>query len=211
MVLRDIIVILGGYLLGSIPFAFLITKAATGKDIRFEGEGNVGARNVLHVAGLVPGMLTALGDVGKGTAAYWLNHNWGSGDKVLYLTGCALMLGHGFPLWLGWRGGKGLAAAAGFLLPMWPWSVLAALVIFLIARAFIPDFNLSFAVAGASFPILTLLEGNDLQGFLFIIFFLGMAGVKKVIDLPHERAIRAKSGWIEGLDQARQVRHQNTD
>ena len=206
--LRDSAVILIGYLLGSIPFAFLITRVATGKDIRFEGEGNVGARNVLHVAGLIPGLLTLVLDVGKGAAAHWVVRNGGSGNIALYLTGVALMLGHGFPLWLGWRGGKGLAAAFGFLSQMWPYSVLATLVIFIAARAVLPDFNLAFTVAGAAFPFVTLLEGNTLQGVAFIVFFLGIAGVKKVIDLPHERAIRAKSGWTEGLDH---VRHQSAE
>lgn len=197
--MQDILVFLVGYLLGSIPFAFLITKLFTGKDIRYEGEGNVGTRNVLHVAGVVPGVLTGLLDVGKGAAAHWVGRRWGSGELALYVAGFALMLGHGFPIWLKGRGGKGLGPASGFLLCMWPYSVLAMGAIFLLARAVIPDFNLSFAVAGTAFPFLTFLEGNDLKGFLFIVFFLGLAGVKKVLDLPHERACRAKSGWVEGL------------
>jgi len=201
--LRDIALILGGYLLGSIPFAFLITKAVTGRDIRFEGEGNVGARNVLHVAGPMPGLLTVLLDGAKGAAAYWLAETWGSGNVTLYLTGAALLVGHGFPVWLSWRGGKGLAAAAGFLLQMWPWSLLATLVILVVARSVIPDFNLSVTVAGTLFPFLTFWEGNDLEGLLFIIFFLGLTGVKKVLDLPHEKAIRDKSGWHEGLHRTR--------
>jgi len=181
--LRDIALILGGYLLGSIPFAFLITKAVTGRDIRFEGEGNL--------------------DGAKGAAAYWLAETWGSGNVTLYLTGAALLVGHGFPVWLSWRGGKGLAAAAGFLLQMWPWSLLATLVILVVARSVIPDFNLSVTVAGTLFPFLTFWEGNDLEGLLFIIFFLGLTGVKKVLDLPHEKAIRDKSGWHEGLHRTR--------
>jgi len=205
-VLCDAVAVLAGYLLGSLPFAFIITKLATGKDIRFEGEGNVGARNVLHVAGPIPGLLTLLLDAGKGAAAYYLGHRWGSGDLALYLAGFALMLGHGFPVWLGWRGGKGMGPATGFLLPMWPYAVLSALLILIAARAVIPDFNLSLTLAGAAFPFLTLWEGNDLQGLLFIVFFLGMAGIKKVIDLPHERAMRAKSGWTEGLAHARHTR-----
>jgi len=201
--LEDVVVILAGYLLGSIPFAFIITKAFTGKDIRYEGEGNVGARNVLHVAGLVPGVLAGLLDVGKGAAAHWVGRRWGSGELVLYSTGFALMLGHGFPIWLHGRGGKGLGPASGFLLGMWPWSLLAMGLIFFVARAVIPDFNLAFAVAGTAFPFITFIEGNDLKGFLFIIFFLGLAGAKKLVDLPHERACRARSGWIEGLEARR--------
>lgn len=193
----NLLVILLGYLLGSIPFAYLITKALTGRDIRVEGEGNVGARNVWHTVGAVPGILTALLDMGKGAATYWLTQKWALPPWAFYLTAAALMLGHGFPIWLGFRGGKGLAAGFGFLLPMWPWSVLGAFVIFLLARLFIHDFNLAFTVGGAAFPFLTLIEGNNGWGILFICCFLGMAGVKKVLDLPHERAARARSGWVE--------------
>ncbi len=206
---RDIAIVLAGYLLGSIPFAYLITRWVTGKDIRFEGEGNVGARNVLHVAGPVAGLATLLLDASKGAAAYYVGHRWGSSQIVLYLAGFALMLGHGFPVWLRWRGGKGLGPASGFLLPMWPYSVLATVVILIVARRIIPDFNLAFAVAGAAFPFLTLWEGNNVEGLVFIVLFLGMAGLKKLVDLPHERAIRAKSGWIEGLAHARQARRHN--
>ena len=67
--IADILVICAGYLLGSIPFAFLVTKAVSGKDIRFEGEGNVGARNVMHAVGWLPGMLTLLLDATKGAVA----------------------------------------------------------------------------------------------------------------------------------------------
>ena len=193
----NLLVILLGYLLGSIPFAYLITRVLTGQDIRVEGEGNVGARNVWHTVGVVPGVLTALLDMGKGTAAYWLTQKWAVPSWAFYLTAAALMLGHGFPIWLRFRGGKGLAAAFGFLLPMWPWSVLGTAVVFLLARLFIPDFNLAFAVGGAAFPFLTLIEGNNGWGVLFICCFLGMAGIKKALDLPHERAIRARSGWVE--------------
>ena len=207
--LKDIAVVLAGYLLGSIPFAFLVTKAVKGKDIRYEGEGNVGARNVMYVAGRGPGFLAMLLDVSKGAAAYWVGRHFGSGDMILYLTGFAMMLGHGFPVWLRWRGGKGMGPAGGFLLQMWPYSSLGALAIYIVARALIPDFNLAFAVCGTALPFLTFLEGNNLQGFLFIVFLLGMSGIKKVIDLPHERAIRAKSGWVEGLNHVRQKHDQN--
>ncbi len=204
----DLLVVAAGYLLGSIPFAYLVTRALTGKDIRYEGEGNVGSRNVMYVVGRVPGFLVLFLDAAKGAAAYWVARRFGSSDMALYLTGFALMFGHGFPVWLRWRGGKGLAAAAGFLLQMWPYSVLGAAAVLVIARMIIPDFNLAFTVAGVALPLLTFLEGNNLRGLLFIVFFLGIAGLKKVIDLPHERAIRAKSGWIEGLDHVRERRNQ---
>lgn len=210
--LRDIAVILTGYLLGSIPFAYLITRATTGQDIRREGDSNVGTRNVMRVAGTGPGLFNLLLDGGKGAAAYWVGRRWGSTDAVLYLTGFALMLGHGFPLWLGWHGGKGLACASGFLSQRWPYSVLIGLAALLVAQLFIPNFDLSFGAAAATFFVLTFLEGNSGTEVLFIVLLLGSAGVKRLVDLPRERALRIEAGWSEGTgqDQVPRINHQNS-
>jgi glycerol-3-phosphate acyltransferase PlsY len=129
---------------------------------------------------------------------------------VLYLTGFALMLGHEFPLWLRWRGGKGLACASGFLFQMWPYSVLAGLIVLLIARTLMHNFDLAFAVAAAAFFSLTFVEGNDLTGLVFVILFLGMAGAKKLLDLPHERAVLAKSSRPEEAVPDPETQHQHT-
>jgi glycerol-3-phosphate acyltransferase PlsY len=193
----DVGVILVGYLLGSIPFAFLVTKALTGKDIRLEGEGNVGTRNALHVAGTLPGFLVMVLDGGKGAAACWAADSWTSGRLAFYLTAVALMLGHGFPVWLGWRGGKGLAPATGFLLQMWPRAALVAALVYLLAGQVITGFSLAFGVASAVFLLLTVWEGNRPEGLAFIVVLLGLAGVKKAIDLPYERAVQSRSGWVE--------------
>jgi len=206
----DVAVIVTGYLLGSLPFAYIITRLSIGKDIRFEGDGNAGTRNVLRVAGPLPGLFTGILDVGKGAAAYWVGHKWGSGDMALYLTGFALMLGHGFPVWLGWRGGKGLACASGFLFQMWPYSVLAGLIILLIARTLMRNFDLAFAVAAAALLLFTFVEGNSLTSLIFLALFLGMAGGKKLLDLPHERAVLAKAGQTEGAVPDPETQHQHT-
>lgn len=193
----DLLVITAGYLLGSLPFAFLITKAFTGKDIRCVGEGNVGSRNVLRTAGPVAGLLVLLLDVTKGAAAYWVARTWASGNIALYLTGFAMMLGHGFPVWLHWHGGKGLAAAIGFLMQMWPYSVLGAAIVFLLVSRFFTGFDFCFGVAAGAFALLTLKEGTSLEGLAFVVSLLGLAGVKRLIDLPREREIQARTGWVD--------------
>jgi glycerol-3-phosphate acyltransferase PlsY len=207
--LGDVASIMCGYLLGSLPFAYGITRLATGKDIRMEGEGNVGARNVLHVAGTVAGLLTFLLDAGKGTAAWYLAQRWGSGHLVVYLTGFALMLGHGFPVWLHWHGGKGLAAAAGFLLPMWPLATLIAFGVLIAARVAVPSFDQAVAVAALAYLAVTLCEGNDGECVAFIVGLLGTAGLKRLIDLPYERATLLANGEAAGpqRDERARLRH----
>ena len=205
--MKNMALVFAGYLLGSIPFAFLMAKLFARKDVRFEGDGNVGTRNALHVAGWTAGVLTALLDGGKGAAAYWVAREFGSGDLALYLTALGLMLGHGYPIWLRWRGGKGLAAAAGFLSQMWPYPMLLAVVIFLLARAVISSFDVAFAIGSGGFLLFTVGQGNDLQGALFIVLLLGMAGVKRILDLPYERAVKARGGSVEGIEEAQAAHH----
>lgn len=205
--MKNMALIFAGYLLGSIPFAFLMAKLFARKDVRFEGDGNVGTRNALHVAGWGAGGLTALLDGGKGAAAYWVGKEFGSGDLALYLTALGLMLGHGYPIWLRWRGGKGLAAAVGFLSQMWPLAVLIAAIAFLLARALVSSFDLSFATGSAAFLFATAWQGNDAEGLLFIVLLLGMAGVKRLLDLPYERAVKARGGSVEGIEEAQAAHH----
>jgi glycerol-3-phosphate acyltransferase PlsY len=185
--LTDILVTFAAYLLGSIPFAYIVTKLTTGQDIRTLGDRNVGTRNVMHVVGWLPGMATLLLDGSKGAAACWLARRYASGEVALFLTGVALMVGHGFPLWLGWHGGKGLAAASGFFFLLWPWSVLAAAGVLLIAQRIAQGFDLAFGIAAVTFVALTLVEGNDIRGVFLIVTLLGTAGLKKLVDLSGER------------------------
>lgn len=99
--LQQAAAVLLSYLLGSVPYSYLLTRAVTGKDLRFEGNGNVGSRNAIKVAGIVPGLLVTVLECAKGAAASWLVMRWGSGDVTTYLALVALVVGHWFPVWLG--------------------------------------------------------------------------------------------------------------
>jgi len=116
-----------GYLLGSIPFGLLLTRFAGRGDIRQIGSGNIGATNVLRTGGKGLAALTLFLDLAKGAAAVIIAKGWG-GEASLVAAGCVL-LGHMFPIWLGFRGGKGVATALGVLIPLaWPVAVIAALL-----------------------------------------------------------------------------------
>lgn len=116
-----------GYFAGSIPFGLLLAQAAGLGDIRKIGSGNIGATNVLRTGNKTVAALTLLCDVLKGflpvLLARWLN-----GDVAAVLTGFAAMAGHIFPIWLGFKGGKGVATAAGVLFG-WSWPVAIAAVL----------------------------------------------------------------------------------
>src|SRR6516162_4415631 len=114
------------YLLGSIPFGLILTKLFGGKDIRQHGSGNIGATNVSRVAGPVAGILTLLFDAAKGGVAVWLaGRLTGCSASSMIAAGIAALLGHCFPVWLKFKGGKGVATALGVFLILSPAAALA--------------------------------------------------------------------------------------
>ncbi len=116
-----------GYLLGSIPSGLLVTRLAGLGDIRRIGSGNIGATNVLRTGSKSAAAVTLLLDLAKGWAAVAIARDWG-GDAALVAAG-AVIIGHMFPIWLGFRGGKAVATALGVLLALaWPVALAAALV-----------------------------------------------------------------------------------
>lgn len=119
-----------GYLLGSLPFGLLLTHAAGLGDIRSVGSGNIGATNVLRAGGKRLAAATLLLDGGKGALAVWLARHFGSTDVTLpALAGFAAFIGHLFPLWLKFKGGKGVATFIGVVLALhWPLALLFGVV-----------------------------------------------------------------------------------
>src|SRR6266849_164111 len=102
------------YLLGSIPFGLLLSRLFGGGDVRKSGSGNIGATNVARVAGPLPGILTLLFDAAKGAAAVWLARRVSNASATwMIIAALAALVGHCFPVWLRFRGGKGVATAAG--------------------------------------------------------------------------------------------------
>jgi glycerol-3-phosphate acyltransferase PlsY len=129
--------LIGGYLLGSIPFGVIVTRAGGAGDVRSIGSGNIGATNVLRTGRKDLALLTLLGDGGKGAVAVLLAW-WLFGADAGALAGGAAFLGHIFPVWLRFKGGKGVATFFGIMLAAaWPVGVLAAvtwIAVALIAR-----------------------------------------------------------------------------
>ncbi len=144
------------YLLGSIPFGFLIARLRGRGDIRAAGSGNIGAANVTRVVGFGAGAVTMLLDAAKGYLAVWLAARL-TGEEITWMAVAALaaIAGHLFPVWLGLRGGRGVATGAGVFLPIcWP-AVAVALVIWLVVVLFWRYVSLGSISAAAALPLLT--------------------------------------------------------
>jgi acyl phosphate:glycerol-3-phosphate acyltransferase len=126
-----IIVVVIAYLLGSIPFGYLIVRTKIGADIRETGSGGTGATNVSRRAGKAAGVLTLLLDAAKGCAAVVIAKAVSGDDWVIAAAAVVALVGHIFPVWLGFRGGKGVATGVGILSVLAPIALLCAGVIFI--------------------------------------------------------------------------------
>lgn len=164
------LLLIAAYLIGSIPFSFLVVKIAAGADIRQLGSRNVGATNVARTFGKTPGVIALLLDLAKGYAAIaiakWVTAmpDWpfapGANASPLHspafwisLAGLVAMLGHMFPVWLRFHGGKGVATATGAFLAISPLAVLAGAIVFLIVILITRFVSVASMLSAASIPI----------------------------------------------------------
>jgi acyl phosphate:glycerol-3-phosphate acyltransferase len=160
------------YLFGSIPFGYLLVRLFRKEDIREKGSGNIGATNVIRSGSKGLGALTFLLDVLKGVLAVLL---WGLAARRLGLPAAATgnlmalaalfaILGHIFPIWLGFRGGKGVATAFGVFLALAPWAALAGLGVFVVVFAASRYVSLGSILSAAAFPAFALLIPHAVRG-----------------------------------------------
>jgi glycerol-3-phosphate acyltransferase PlsY len=123
--------VLVGYLLGSVPFAFVLSRRLRGIDIRQTGSGNVGAANVLRTSGIAAALVVMALDACKGAGSVLVIQRMTTGDAApAAAAGLAAIVGHIYPVWLRFRGGKGVATAAGVFSVLTPWAMLPAIGIF---------------------------------------------------------------------------------
>jgi glycerol-3-phosphate acyltransferase PlsY len=175
-----------GYLLGSIPFGLVLTRLAGAPDIRAIGSGNIGATNVLRTGrkGLAAG--TLLGDALKGTAAVVLTR-YAFGEDAALVAGLGAFLGHLFPVWLGFKGGKGVATYIGVLIGLaWP-AALTFCLIWLVVAALSRYSSLAGLLASAATPVVLWLTSDGRLAFLFalltaLLWIMHRANIAHLLD-----------------------------
>jgi len=162
------IALIVGYLLGSIPFGLILTRLAGSGDIRAVGSGNIGATNVLRTGRKGLAAATLLGDMLKGTAAVLLM-NWLDGTDAALVAGLGAVLGHVFPVWLKFKGGKGVATYIGVLLAV-AWPIAAAYgAIWGAVAALTRTSSLAGLIASAITPVLLWFFAGGKPALLFAI------------------------------------------
>jgi glycerol-3-phosphate acyltransferase PlsY len=150
----DLLLVVGAYLLGGIPFGIVVAQLQGGVDLRRVGSGNIGATNVLRALGKGAAALTLLGDIGKGALAVGLGRWMGGSAELLAALALAAVLGHLFPVFAGFRGGKGVATALGVVLAAMP-AVGALLVALWLAAALVWRYSsLAALLAVTALPFL---------------------------------------------------------
>jgi len=147
------LMLVGAYLLGSIPFAFLFVKAVGRGDVRRIGSGNVGATNAMRAAGWKVALPIAILDVGKGAAAVLLMRQVTASPSWVTAAGLAAIVGHCFPVWLRFSGGKGVATGAGAFFTLAWAPTLAVAGVWLVVIAVFRFVSLASVVAAAAFPL----------------------------------------------------------
>jgi glycerol-3-phosphate acyltransferase PlsY len=165
--------LLGAYLVGAIPFGILFGKTLGGVDVRAVGSGNIGATNVLRAAGKKAAILTLIADCLKGLLPVLLAARLFSAELITVLSGVAAILGHNFPVYLRFKGGKGVATSFGVVLAVAPGTGLVCLITWAATAVFWKYSSLSALIAFTLYPFVTIAVHGESrpQGFLSLFVF----------------------------------------
>jgi glycerol-3-phosphate acyltransferase PlsY len=166
-----IFVALAVYMIAAIPTGIVLTRLMGGEDVRQHGSGNIGATNVYRVAGKLAGVLTLVGDTLKGLLPLLACKSWLAPTPTqLGVASAIAIIGHCYPVYLKFKGGKGIATALGIFLVLSPLTVLGALVVFGLAVATTRYISLGSVLAALSAPLLILMLGYPQPIFLSTLF-----------------------------------------
>ena len=196
---EGILLVIGGYLTGSIPTGVILSKLFGTKDIRQEGSGNIGATNVYRVSGAKLGILTLLGDVLKGFIPVALTCSLMDSEIWIAVVAFSTFLGHLFSIFLKFRGGKGVATALGIFLVIAPLMVLCVIIVFILVVMTWKYVSLGSLVASAILPVFLCAAGYNIVYVnlsLFIgclIFYRHWENIRRLREGVEKKVSSAKS------------------
>ena len=186
------------YLLGSIPFGLFIAKFFGGTDIRAEGSGNIGASNVTRVVGPVAGIFTLILDAAKGALPVWLAARYTEPSATwMMIAGLAALVGHCFPIWLKFKGGKGVATALGVFLVICPMGALCDLALFSIVAIYSRYSSLGSLTAASTMPLLIYFLWAPPRLAPPLVITIGTLAASLLVIVQHHGNIRR---LIEGTE-----------
>jgi glycerol-3-phosphate acyltransferase PlsY len=180
------------FFLGAVPWAYIVSRAAAGVDIRTVGDGGVGARNTFNQVGHSAGMVVGVLDFAKGAAAVLLARQLGLDEVWVLVVGMAVIAGHDWTPFLRFQGGQGFAPTGGVLLAVMPQETLLAIAVAGIALAVSRHWNLSSAVGFAFLPVAGWWTGQPFRMIIYLAATLSVVGIKKVLNPPRARSKAAR-------------------
>ena len=190
--------VLGGYLLGSIPFGVVVARCLGTIDPRTAGSHNIGFTNVLRVAGKKAGLLTLAGDVGKGWVVAWTALQTINHESWLYAVAASPIIGHLYPVFLTFHGGKGVATALGAIIGIAPWVGTSLFVIWILTAGMWRYSSMAAIAAFAAFPFIAV--GLN-EGRAFVVFSLVVS--TSILIKHKENIIRLWNGTEPKIGQGR--------
>ncbi|MDI9484370.1 MAG: glycerol-3-phosphate 1-O-acyltransferase PlsY [Bacillota bacterium] len=167
--MKHILILAASYLLGSIPFGLLIAKWWAKVDVRQHGSGNIGMTNVLRTTGAFCAALTLIGDMGKGMAAVLIARHFAGGGTFPLVAGLAAVFGHNWPIFLRFKGGKGVATIAGLLVAYKPWVAGVLVVIWLAVLIASRYISLASIVVAVCLPLVLAIFGTQAAELLLAL------------------------------------------
>jgi len=178
-----VLILVGAYLIGSFPSAYLMTRLFKRADIRRIGSGNVGGMNTARNVGLAPGILTALLDFGKGFLSVYLARKLAPDSYLPLWASVACVAGHNWMVFIGFKGGKGLGATIGGLVQLSPWALLPAAVAAVLGTVVSKDSYVGTVVGVLSIPVSLWFIHADVNWLLFGLALAAVIVAKHVEDL----------------------------
>lgn len=188
MLAIGIIAVIIGYLLGSIPFAYIAARLIKGVDIRRVGGGNVGALNIMREVGMVAGLAVLLADMGKGALVVLIAQWLGVSMVFVFVVGLAAVVGHSWPVFLGFKGGWGAATAIGVFLVLTPVESAICFAIGVIVILFTSNFRLAIGVGLVLLPLIIWLFGGEISLIIYPLVLSLFLGLRNMLTLKRELA-----------------------
>jgi len=180
-------ILLGAYLLGSIPFAYIVTRLAAGRDIRNLGDGNAGARNTYLSVGPAAGAIVGIADVTKGMLAVELARMTSGSEETAMVAGMAAVMGHDFPPYLMFRGGQGMATMIGAFLLLFPLPTAAAVGLSLLFLVLTRNWDAAWTAGFLALIVMILVHGFGWDRVLFAVLLIPTIGLSKLLQIIKAR------------------------
>jgi len=183
--------LIGAYLIGAIPFAYIVSRLVAGVDIRTLGDGNVGAKNTFHSVGPLAGVIVGAADIAKGMLSVELTRRITGSEETAMVAGMAAVMGHDFSPFLRFQGGQGMASMVGAFLLLFPVPTFAAVALCLAVLVVTRNWEAAWTVGFVTLIALTIACGYGWNRVLFTVLLIPTIGLRRLLQILDARRKRA--------------------